>query len=94
MSVRFAKYAKRAGRRHTAACELVVDLLLEEKHRLVSEALEKTKQLLAAEELGKAIMVVDKVFGSAEHAITLVVDFLHDISTVNQSKYTWLSRSS
>jgi hypothetical protein len=60
----------------TASSKFVIDLLLEQKHRLLCEIVEKTEQLWASEQITETVVAIGKVLCSAENSLAFVIDLL------------------
>lgn len=62
----------------TASSKFVIDLLLEQKHRLLCEIVEKTEQLWAPEQITETVVAIGKVLSSAENSFTFVINLLSE----------------
>lgn len=73
----------------TTACQLVVDLLLEQEHILTGQRLEEAQRSLASQQTVEAGMAAAVILRAAEDALALGVDFLqHRSSTIATSFVT------
>jgi hypothetical protein len=62
----------------TASSEFVINLLLEQKHRLFRKIIQKTKQLWASEQIAETLVTIGKVLSSAENSLVFVINLLFD----------------
>lgn len=60
----------------TTSCQLVVNLLFEQKHRFSSKIVEQAEELAAPKQAVEALMAIDVVLRAAENTFATSIDFL------------------